>query len=499
MPVIKIKDSVFEFEGCVNVGEVIKGIKNIEMPCGGHGKCGKCKVYVKGKANDLTENEKRLLSEDEIKRGIRLLCSLYAEGDIEITLSDSFGKAEIITDGFMPEFIIDTDFQGYGAAIDIGTTTVCARLYGEKGRLISESSCLNSQKSFGADVISRIEAGIKGEGALLSRALRENIDFLLSDMAGSAKITVSDINSLVITGNTAMLHFLTDTDVEPLAKAPFEAKRLFGEVLLAKDIGINYVNSDARVYLPPCVSAFVGADTVCALLASDILEKDGVNLLADIGTNGEIALCRDGKITVCSTAAGPAFEGAYLKSGMMGRSGAIDRVWLENGKIAFHVIGDVKPLGICGSGIIDAVQTLLFTEDIEKSGYMEEDVTLSEGVFVTKDDVRAIQLAKSAVVSGIYTLLKEEGLSFSDVDSLSIAGGFGSRINLSSAEGIGLLPKGAKKKSKAIGNGALAGAAMLLLNKELRDKCDKIIKSAKTIELSDNAFFIDKYVENMMF
>ena len=208
---------------------------------------------------------------------------------------------------------------------------------------------------------------------------------------------------------------------------------------------------------------------------------------------------KDKKLTVCSTAAGPAFEGAGLAFGMMGRSGAIDKVWTENGKIAFHVIGDGKAKGICGSGIIDAVASLLKTEEIDESGFLEDDFFLSEGVYVTKDDVRAIQLAKSAIKSGVETLLNEDNTAFDDVESFVIAGGFGKKLDITSAELIGLIPKGAKKKAKIIGNGALSGASMLLLDRSLREKCIVISKSAKNIELSTNAFFIDKYIENMMF
>ncbi len=496
---ITLNGKVFENEKGISVSTLLKEAGNVSMPCGGHGKCGKCKVLAKGAVNPLTENEKRLLSKEEIEKGIRLACNLYAEGDAEIILTENFGKAEIITDGFIPDFTVNADFPLYGAAVDIGTTTVCARLYDKSGNSFAESSRLNSQKAWGADVISRIEADLKGEGKALAKAVREDIDFLLSDMAKKAGVSPSDINSLVITGNTAMLHLLTNTDTYPLSRAPFKAERLFGEVLTARELGLSSLCKDTEVYLPPCISAFVGADTVSALLASDIMEEDGINLLVDIGTNGEVALFVNGKLTVCSTAAGPAFEGAGLTSGMMGSLGAIDKVWTENGKIAFHVIGEGRAEGICGSGIVDAMAALVMTEEIDDTGFMEEDVALSEGVLVTKEDVRAIQLAKSAIVSGIYTALHEEGVSFEEIQKLIIAGGFGSRLDLSSAEFIGLLPKGAKKKAVTIGNGALTGAAMLLLNKSLREKCVKISIDAKTLELSQDTFFIDKYMENMMF
>ena len=186
---ISVNGKIYEREKGFFIESLIKEAEGISMPCGGHGKCGKCKVYVKGNVNPLTENEKRLLTEGEIEKGIRLACNLIAEGECEIMLSDNFGKAEIITDGFMGEFSVNHDFSSYGVAVDIGTTTVCARLYDKNGRCMAESSCLNSQKAWGADVISRIEADLKGEGKALSSSVSSDINYLIEDMAAKAGIS----------------------------------------------------------------------------------------------------------------------------------------------------------------------------------------------------------------------------------------------------------------------------------------------------------------------
>ncbi len=499
MPILKIEDVTFEFEENLNVKEILKNTKKSSMPCGGHGKCGKCKVYAKGCFNPPTADELSLLTKSELEKGIRLACCLKAFGDGEIRIFEGISENVIISDGILPAITINPVFSRYGVAIDIGTTTVCARLYDSKGALLSESSRLNSQKRFGYDVVSRIEAQLSGKGKILSALVREDITSLILDMAKHAEINPGYIDRAVITGNTVMLHLLTNTDTTPLSCAPFTTKRLFGNILTAYEVGISALRGDAEIYIPPCISAFVGADMVCALLASEITDKEGIHLLADIGTNGEMALCKDGRLTVCSTAAGPAFEGVGIKCGVQGGKGAVDKVWLENGKIDFHVIGDESPAGICGSGIIDAVASLIKKGTVDKTGYMEKVFDICEDVFITPEDIRQIQLAKSAVFSGIETLLHFENVKTLEIGSVVICGGFGKTLNLYSAETIGLFPKGIKEKTKCIGNGAVMGAAMLLLSEEMLEKANEISKKAVTISLAESSFFTEEYIKNMMF
>ena len=234
------------------------------------------------------------------------------------------------------------------------------------------------------------------------------------------------------------MHLLTETDVEPLSRAPFHVERLFGEVLRADALGLTALQGDASVYLPACIAAFVGADTVCALLASDICETGKTVLLADIGTNGEMALVHQGTLTVCSTAAGPAFEGVGISMGMRGAIGAIDRVRVENGALVAHVIGEGAPIGICGSGLVDTIACLLETEMVDETGYMEDDeVQIAAPVVLTQQDVRMVQLAKSAICAGLQTLLKTAGIDVSEVESLVLAGGFGSYLDAKMRDGSG--------------------------------------------------------------
>ena len=468
-------------------------------PCGGHGICGKCRVWAEGALSPLSEDEQRLLTPHQLAEGMRLACRTRILGDATIRTVPENSSAKIRVEGDMPALSLSPLFSRYGVALDIGTTTLAARLYRADGQVLAEAVGLNPQSAYGADVISRIEAALKGEGAALARLVREAIDRLTAELAVKAGIDSHAIDAMVITGNTVMLHLLTETSVEPLSHAPFAAKRLFGECLTADSLALSSVSPQATVYLPPCVGAYVGADLVTALLASDICSSDQTALLVDIGTNGEMALYHNRRLTFCSTAAGPAFEGAGISMGMGGREGAIDRVCLVNGRLTAHVIGGTKPVGICGSGVVDAIACLLDLELLDETGYLEEDPAVIESpVAIIGADVRAVQLAKSAIHAGILTLLHTAGLSPKSVTNLSIAGGFGSYLNIASACKIGLLPQSMQAAVRVIGNAALSGAAMLLLCKDLQKTCQGFAQG-QVLELSTNPIFADQYMEQMLF
>ena len=239
-------------------------------------------------------------------------------------------------------------------------------------------------------------------------------------------------------------------------------------------------------------------------------------LLVDIGTNGEMALAAGGKMLCCSTAAGPAFEGAGIYQGMNAKEGAVSRVFLENGKIRCSVIGGVEAKGICGSGIVDAVAVMVKAGILDETGIINEEDHAFEGditeveeqpafrlpgtqVVITQKDIRAVQLAKSAVCSGMLTLIEEAGMQPKDVKRLTIAGGFGAFIDVQSAQTIGLIPPGFAAKAVAVGNAAGTGASMVLLSEEVRRSSEKLAKRAETVELSSSPRFMDYYVENMLF
>lgn len=479
------------------LSEVLLPDHPIEMPCGGQGRCGKCRVTALGALSPLSETEEGFLSPEELSRGVRLACCAQVEGDCTVTLPHS-GDSRVRLSGEMGGFTLQPLFSRYGAAMDIGTTTLAARLYGADGTLLAEAGAANPQAPWGADVISRIDAALRGSLEALSTAIRQALGGLLTELAERAGISPGEIDYLVITGNTTMLYLLTQTSPEELSHAPFTASRLFAETLPASALELPC--PAARVYLPRCISAFVGADITTALLAGELTRDGETRLLVDIGTNGEVALWSDGRLLCCSTAAGPAFEGAGLSMGMQGKAGAIDHVETRGGTLSAHVIGGGAPAGLCGSGVIDAVACLLELELLDETGFLEEDPALISGeVSLTQKDIRMIQLAKSAIHAGISTLLASASLSPARVTELAIAGGFGSYINVENAGRIGLIPGELVPGVRVLGNAALSGAAMLLLDRSAAARSEALAAGAETVDLSSDPKFMDAYTNGMFF
>lgn len=505
MPILHLNSVTYEVEAGKILMDCIPAALKPDSPCGGRGKCGKCRIHAKGELSPLSAEEKKLLTQEEIDSGVRLACMTRILGDCTAeTIKKETAQTNIRIEGIMPDFEKKPTYSKLGAVVDLGTTTVAALLY-RGTEPIARASCENGQKIFGADVISRIGQSISGKGKEIAAAVRKNISDLILNMTSQTGNSVDDVEQVVITGNTAMLFLLTETDPTCLSAAPFIASDLFGREVPGSELDLPCPN--ASVYLPSCMSSFVGADITTAVLASGICDANQVSLLVDIGTNGEMALVSDGKLLCCSTAAGPAFEGAGITMGMMGKPGAIDKVWVENGEIATHTIGDKAAAGICGSGIIDAVATAMDLEVLDENGFLETEeeygddscLKLTEPVVITQTDIRMVQLAKSAIHAGALTLVEESGLDCEKIDSFLIAGGFGSFINTANAAKIGLIPQELLGKTKVLGNAALSGAAMLLLNPELRKKATEIAETSETVDLSTNPTFMELYVDSMMF
>ena len=465
-----------------------------DRPCGGRGVCGKCAVRAEGELSPMSESEKARLGEAMCAQGYRLACVAHALGATFIYYNIDHANMQGVTKGFLKKFLHcpPEGNHGTGLAVDIGTTTVAAYLYSlSDGRQLGALCRTNPQREYGADVISRVDYALHGGLRILAARIVRCIDEMeekLCTMASAPKP-----HARVITGNTAMLHFLTSTDPSPMAAAPFIIKRAFGELVQAEA---------HTTYLPRCISAFIGADITSALLASGLCHEGGKTaLLMDIGTNGEMALLHDGKLICCSTAAGPALEGAGISCGAMAVDGAIDRVTVENGKLSCHLIGDrqdIKPVGLCGTGLIDAVASLLEIEELDETGYMEEDADIG-GCTLTRTDIRQVQLAKAAIRAGLETLLSEAGVSYDDIDEVALAGGFGSYLHPETCAAIGLIPKELIGKIHVLGNAAGSGAAMMLLSGEERAFSEQIAQGARVIDLSTNATFMQRYVEEMFF
>ncbi|MBQ2954310.1 MAG: DUF4445 domain-containing protein [Clostridia bacterium] len=455
----------------------------LAQPCGGRGVCGKCAVLLTGDASAPNAAE--------IRCGARLACQAVIHGDAVVILPEAL-PAQIEAGGSAVIAPVRPMPGRFGAAVDIGTTTLALRLYDlAGGECLAVTTMLNPQTAVAADVIGRIDAAMKGGLAALQSAVETAILTLLSNACAQADCAPEQVGSLVVTGNTTMLCLLTGRDTTSLSRAPFEADCLFG--FEAELLG-------RRCCLPPCLHAFVGADTTCALLASGMLDRQEAALLCDVGTNGEIALWHGGRLYIASTAAGPAFEGAGISCGCGSIPGAIDRVWVEDGGLRIHTIGGKKPVGLCGSGLVDAVAALLEMEIIDETGAMDdESCELAEGVALTQRDIRALQLAKAAIAAGMDSLLHAAGCPESAVAALYLAGGFGSHLNAGSAARIGLIPTGLAGRVRVIGNAALDGAAMMLMDTALQQKAGEIRRQAQHVRLDGNAHFSQRYVDAMMF
>ena len=454
----------------------------IEHPCGGRGSCGKCAVEAVGGLSEPTPAEERA--------GCRLSCQIVLTGDAEVWLKDDAATAVELS-GSAPALGTALGHR-FGAAVDLGTTTIALKLYDLRtGRLLAEAGLPNPQRRIAADVMGRIGAAMDGRLDGLQEMALSAIQTLLERTCAMAGIGMDQVDAMVVAGNTTMLYLLTGRDPASLSRAPFRADCLFGhpDTLL----GIP-------VYYPPCMNAFVGADITCAVLDSGMTNMPGISLLCDIGTNGEIALWKDGTLYVTSTAAGPAFEGAGISCGCSSVPGAIDRVWLENGQVKIHTIGQAEPCGVCGSGLIDAIAVFLELERIDETGFAEKDaLSLTENISLIPADVRAVQLAKGAIAAGIRTLLEEAQVVEEEIGTLFIAGGFGSHLNVASAAAIGLIPPHLQQKVCVLGNAALSGAAKILLNRQEMARAEQTAQCARHVNLGGSSRFNQHFMEAMLF
>lgn len=453
----------------------------ISAPCGGKGSCGKCRVTLAGGTQVLA-------------------CGTYVNADLEIRLPSFEGSG-------LTEFAQQKIAQGgsyIGAALDIGTTTLAAALTDcATGKVLATEATLNPQQVCGADVISRIVACGEGKLELQARLVREASAKLLRKLM--KKTGVTQVEYLTVCANTTMLHIFCGEDPTPIGSAPYtpvftEMRTYSGEAL---DLPVN------RVYVLPSASGYIGADVICGVLTLDA--QPGPWLLTDLGTNGELALCRDGGILCASTAAGPALEGANIECGLGGVPGAISAVTWENDSLNIRTIGDRPAAGICGSGLVDLIALLVRHGVIDETGCFDDFCEhplaqkldddrfyLTDAIWLSQKDVRQFQLAKAAIHAGITTLCASAGLSPREVSSLYIAGGLGFYLREESALAAGLIPAGFAGKIQALGNSALAGALRCLETKE-RDRACRTAGAAQICELNGRGDFTQNFVDAMSF
>lgn len=467
----------------VTLAEAIFNEINLYLPCGGNGKCGKCAVKASGMLDTPSESEKKLLA--SYPAGWRLACKAVCMGEVTVEIEDT--KLNVLADDtarFPP--VVPLSKGKIGAAIDIGTTTLAAKLIStETGEVIATAGTANPQARYGGDVMTRIGYAINGGAAELKSAIVNGLVSLLSEL------TEEYIDTAVITGNTAMLTFLTGGNAEGLARAPFIPSDKFGRFVSGGELGLK--KKLGRAYLAPCISAFVGGDITTAVIGSGLIESNNT-MLADIGTNGELCLHRDGRLVCTSTAAGPAFEGAEITCGMSASEGAISDVRLSGSGFAITTVGGTAPIGICAGGLVSAAARLLEKGVLEESGYLENNIYLTDKIYITPTDIRKLQTAKAAVRAGMDILCCGK-----PCDKLYLAGGIGNYLNITDAQKIGLIPESMGGKSIPVGNAALTGACMLLQDGGLAEKAEKIAREAEVIELDTNEGFAELYIANMMF
>ncbi|MEZ0537948.1 ASKHA domain-containing protein [Caldicellulosiruptoraceae bacterium PP1] len=406
----------------------------------------------------------------------------------------------------------------FSIAIDIGTTTVVIYLLDLlKGEIVDAQAFLNPQRIYGADVITRIDFCNQNENGvnILSKTLIQKINSELEILFKRNKLSSEDIYKAVIVGNTTMLHILLNINPHRIAVAPFVPIFTNRIVVKANQINLN-INNNSEVIICDSVSGYIGADILSGIIATEIYKQEKFSLLLDLGTNGEMVLGNQDIILCCSTATGPAFEGATLKCGMNALDGAVDSIRILNNEIEVSTIGNKKAIGICGSGIIAIIAELLENGYIDFTGKFDENAIdknnkffseidnkivfkITDDVYVTQQDIREIQLAKSAVSAGILTLLENANITFDDIENVYLAGGFGNFINPSHAVKIGLIPEPLKDKVKPVGNTAGNGAILASFDDDKLALFNDLKNNIKYIELSNSQRFNDLFIENMLF
>ncbi len=414
----------------------------------------------------------------------------------------------------------------FGLAVDIGTTTVVGYLTDlNNGKLVGHGSLLNPQIPYGEDVMTRITHSIENSDGLhnLNRVITEGLNDIINEACSGVKVKPEEIYEITIVGNTAMHHLFLKLNPKFLALSPFAPVVKRSVDIKASELGLK-VNPCANVHVLPVIAGFVGADTVGVILSTNFYKEPQMKLATDIGTNGEMMFGNEDGIEVCSTAAGPAFEGAHLKYGMRGEPGAIESVSIDPNTldVEYGTIDDAPARGVCGSGIVDAVAQMFMAGIMLKTGNLNNRIKNSrlresdtkqefvlawadeteEGVgdiVITQRDIREIQLAKAAFYAGAKILMERRGVKEADVDRVYLAGAFGTYIDKWSAKVVGLYPDIPLDRVKSVGNAAGMGAKHALITKEKRRDADIISRNTHYLELTIAPEFKREFISAMHF
>ena len=538
-----------------------------DAPCGGQGKCGKCLVKANGeivkacqtpvhsemKVDTLISSQKHAILTEGLNRPVafkpglfihpvkldkaiagdnrsdweRLVTEVRKASDLEMThvepnlklAASLFDKRKEGEDWFAihtRDSILELKKEkpkAYMTAFDIGTTTVVGYLMdAENGTVCAIESMMNPQAQYGADVIMRANYALEHGVEALSSCIQTAIDELLHKLAKKKKIQPEEIYQVSIVGNTCMHHLFLGISPGSLVHAPYNPAFSERLTLKAKEYGLH-IHPQAQLLMLPDIAGYVGADTCGCLLALRQDLKDEISLMIDIGTNGEMVLGNKEKMATCSTAAGPAFEGAKIECGMRGAAGAVDHVAYEDGSWTYTTVDHQPAIGLCGSGLIDLVAQLYKAGLIDEMGHLEsgqendsifvlvppEKAGNEKGVYLTQKDVREVQLAKAAIAAGIQLLMKELGITEKEIQKIYIAGAFGNYMNPASACAIGLLPPELEHLVEPVGNAAGEGAKIALLNTDELEATDRLVRGIRFLELAASAEFQDTFVDELAF
>lgn len=499
----------------------------ISAACGGKGRCGKCGVRFLQGMTEITEADRQFFSEEQLSEGMRLSCEAYLQENCRIEIeSGDEADFDVVSDYREKDETAEQRTESVSGsgnvtgeiAIDIGTTTIAVSLIdADSGEISHTVTGINHQRAYGADVISRIQAANDGKLRDLSRSIRRDLYEMICRLIEETGMKLSGIRRIAVAGNTTMGHLLMGYSCETLGVYPFEPvnistietdfEALFAEVWEEK--GECKEDVSIPVILLPGISTYVGADISAGLLSCGFDRSETVNVLIDLGTNGEMAIGNRDKILVTSTAAGPAFEGGNISCGMGSVPGAICQVEMNGTDVTCQTIGEKPPLGLCGTGVIETAYELLKEEWIDESGMLDEDyfdggfvlgkTPAGEKISFTQKDVREIQLAKAAVRAGLETLMLRYGVTCNDIGTLYLAGGFGFHLNLEKAAGIGLIPKELQNRAEAVGNSSLGGAAAWLTEPGAAERMERIVAVSEEVQLGSDKDFNQFYMDEMFF
>ncbi len=483
--------------------------------CSGRGICGSCMIRIISGQADILQSE--VLFQEQSGKDTEWIraCRVRPQSDLVVEVSPraraTIVRADVHSPGDGPISALDSGTSSLGLSIDLGTTNIAGSLTDlESGKRLVSLGIENPQSVYGADLITRINHAIRTPAGAreLQSTVVQGLDSLISLLCAEISVDPATITAITICGNTAMHHLLLGLPVSQLGRAPFVPATCSAIDVKARDLGLD-VMPGAFVHLLPNIGGFLGGDHVAALLATEHIWNNCTCMVIDIGTNTEISLIHNGLISTASTASGPALEGGNISCGMRAAEGAIEKIWLSEGQIMTKVIGGGRPVGLCGSGVLDALSTFRQAGIINHRGYIcpgnpnvkgdggLQEYSFAPGVAMTQNDVRAVMLAKAAIRAGQDMLLAEAGLREQMLERVLIAGAFGAYMNIASAIEIGLFPALPSERFSQVGNAAGAGVRMALVSAAVRDKAIVLASRCRHIELNSLPGFRKAFISRI--